>query len=66
LAYPSQRFSSYVKEGLKINPVYFLRKRDSEGNRILIYLFPEISFKEGGVVLNDEGCWKPLRVWSVA
>ncbi|MCJ7633483.1 hypothetical protein MUP77_13990 [Candidatus Bathyarchaeota archaeon] len=65
LAYPSQRFSSSTQEGLKINPVYFLRKRDSEGNRILIYLFPEISFKEGGVVLNDEESWKPLRVLSV-
>lgn len=65
LVFPSQRFASIGGEHLKINPVYFLRKRDSEGNRIMIYLFPEISFKEGGVVLNDEACWKPLRVWSV-
>lgn len=65
LAYPSQRFISSSREGLRINPVYFLRKRDSEGNRILIYVFPEISFREGGVVLNDKEHWKPLRVWSV-
>ena len=65
LVYPSQRFASISEKGLKINPVYFLRKRDPDGNRILIYLFPEIGFREGGVVLNDEVFWKPLRVWSV-
>lgn len=64
LAFPAQRFSG-MGDGLKINPVYFLRKRDSGGNRILVYLFPELRFVRGGVVLNDESNWMPLGVWSI-
>jgi hypothetical protein len=64
LAYPAQRFSG-IGPSLKINPVYFLRKSDRDGNRILIYLFPELHFIQGGVVLNDESCWRPLKTWVV-
>lgn len=63
LAFPAQRFSD-MSDGLKINPVYFLRRRDSGGNRILVYLFPELR-KADGVILNDETNWTPLGVWSI-
>jgi hypothetical protein len=65
LAYPSQKFYVNFHDNLSINPVYLLRKRDSTCNRILIYLFPEIIFERGSVILNDEKYWKPLRIWSI-
>ncbi len=32
---------------------------------ILIFLFKEIEFQEGGVVLNDRSAWDPLKVFRV-
>ena len=66
LAYPAHRFyTQKINNGLKVNPVYFLRTIYEGVNTVLIFLFREIEFQDGGVILNDRGAWEPLKVFRV-
>ena len=66
LAYPAHRFHKLVAEDeLKINPVYFLRTVREGANVILIFLFKEMEFRDGGIVLNDKSNWEVLKVFRV-
>ena len=66
MAFPSHRFIDMVEDnGLKINPVYFLRTRIERKDVLLLYVFTEIWFRDGGIVLNDSDRWKLLKVFSV-
>ena len=50
---------------MKINPVYFLRTVREGANVILIFLFKEMEFRDGGIVLNDKSNWEVLKVFRV-
>lgn len=66
LAYPAHRFyPQKINDGLKINPVYFLRTIQDGVNVILILLFREIEFQDGGVVLNDRSDWEIQKIFRV-
>jgi len=66
MAFPTQRFINEVhEEDLKINPVYFLRTRVGRSNVLMLYVFDEMEFHKGGIILNDENRWKLLKVFSV-
>ena len=66
LAYPAHRFyTQKINDGLKINPVYFLRTIHNGVNVVLIFLFREIEFQDGGVVLNDRRAWEPMKVFRI-
>jgi len=66
MAYPSRRFvKQVVEEGLKVNPVYFLRTRIEGNHVILLYVFTEMEFEDEGIVLNDERRWNLLNVFRV-
>ena len=59
IVYPTNRFSKY--KNYKIKPVYFLRW----GKIIHIFVFPTLSFYEGGILLNDQNAFKPDRVFKI-
>ena len=66
MAFPSRRFVNQVVEnGLKVNPVYFLRTRIEGKHMILVFVFTEMKFKDMGIVLNDEERWELLKVLRV-
>ena len=66
MAYPSRRFVDQVRDyGLKINPVYFLRTRVVDEDVLFLFVFTEMEFKDGGIILNDERRWDLLKVFSV-
>jgi hypothetical protein len=66
MAFPSRRFVKQVVEnGLKVNPVYFLRTRIEGKHTILVFVFTEMKFKDRGIVLNDKERWKLLKVLRV-
>ena len=66
MAYPSHRFvKQVVEDGLKVNPVYFLRTRIEGKHVILLYVFTEMEFKDEGIVLNDDRRWDLLKVFKV-
>ena len=66
LAYPAHRFyNQTINHELKVNPVYFLRTIYEGVNTILIFLFRNIEFMDGGVILNDRDAWEPLKVFRV-
>lgn len=66
LAYHSQRFFGQIEEdGLIINPIYFLRTIIDGVNVILLFMFDNMSFKNGGVVLNDSSKWNQERVFKI-
>jgi len=66
MAFPSRRFVTQVVEnGLKVNPVYFLRTRIEGKHTILVFVFTEMKFKDRGIVLNDEDRWELLKVLRV-
>ena len=66
LAYPAHRFyNQTINHELKVNPVYFLRTIYEGVNTVLIFLFREMEFMDGGVLLNDRGAWDPLKVFRV-
>ena len=66
MAFPTTRFIDLARdEGLKINPVYFLRTRIGKSNILFLYVFEEMEFHKGGIILNDERRWKLLKVFSV-
>lgn len=66
MAFPSRRFVKQVLEdGLKVNPVYFLRTRIEGKHVILLFIFTEMEFKDEGIVLNNEHRWNLLKVFKV-
>jgi len=66
MAFPSRRFVKQVTEnGLKVNPVYFLRTRVDEKHVIFIFVFTNMKFKNEGIVLNDKDRWKLLKVFNI-
>lgn len=66
MAFPSRRFlKQVVEDGLKVNPVYFLRTRIEGKHAILLFIFTEMEFKDEGIVLNDERRWNLLKVFKV-
>ena len=66
LAYPAHRFyNQTINHELKVNPVYFLRTIYEDVNTVLIFLFRDIEFMDGGVILNDRDAWEPLKVFRV-
>ncbi len=66
MAFPSRRFVDQVVEnGLKVNPVYFLRTRIEGKHTILVFVFTEMRFKDRGIVLNDKARWELRKVLRV-
>jgi len=66
MAFPSRRFADQVRDdGLKVNPVYFLRTRVVGQNMLFLFVFTEMEFYEGAIILNDEKRWDLLKVFSV-
>jgi len=66
MAFPSHRFVSQVVEnGLKVNPVYFLRTRIEGKHTILVFVFTEMKFKDRGIVLNDHERWELKKLLRV-
>ena len=66
LAYPAHRFyNQTINHELKVNPVYFLRTIYEDVNTVLIFLFRDIEFMDGGVILNDRDALEPLKVFRV-
>jgi len=66
MAFPSRRFVDQMRDdGLKVNPVYFLRTQVAGENVLFLFVFTEMEFKDGGIILNDERRWDLLKVFSV-
>jgi len=66
LSFPSQRFTEQAKnDGLKVNPVYFLRTEDNGEQIILLYIFNELKFHNDGIILNEPEHWKPKKILSI-
>lgn len=66
MAYPSHRFiSQAINDGLKINPVYFLRTVDTGENVIVLFVFDDMKFHNKGIILNQKDHWHPICVFRV-
>ena len=66
MAFPSRRFVDQVTEnGLKLNPVYFLRTRIDRVHAILVFIFTEMKFRDKGIMLNDSDQWELIKVLRV-
>jgi hypothetical protein len=66
LAFPAQRFASQaLTEGLKVNPVYFLRTEDEGEPVILLYVFTNLKFHNHGIILNQTDHWDPIRIFRI-
>ena len=66
LSFPSQRFLEQAKkDGLKVNPVYFLRTVDKGKQIILLYVFDELKFHKDGIILNEPDHWNPVKIFQI-
>lgn len=66
LAFPAQRFASQARnDGLKVNPVYFLRTVDDGEQVIFLYVFDELQFHNNGIILNQSNHWKPVCILRI-
>ena len=58
IAYPVNRFRDLNKP---IHPCYFLRQKD----QIYLYIFPEFTFYEKGIVVNDKKLFTPVKTFKI-